>query len=84
MPQITKNVVGKNVVAFCKLFCASLPLHIVLFCLCIAGFDCAGKTVVAFFCCEGVALCDVAVCVKFCCRVTNFCYRLRKNVQFYG
>lgn len=49
MPQRTKNVVGKNVVAFCKLFCAGLPLHLVLFCLCIAGFDCAGKTVVVFY-----------------------------------
>lgn len=49
MPQRTKNVVGKNVVAFCKLFCVGLPLHIVLFCLCIAGFDCTGKTVVVFF-----------------------------------
>lgn len=42
------------------------------------------KKQLLFFHCEGVTHCGVAVCVRFCCRVTNFCYRLCKNVQFYG
>ena len=51
VPNATKNKKtssAKTLLPFANFFRASLPLHLVLFCLCIAGFDCAVKTVVVF------------------------------------
>ena len=75
-----KTSTAKTLLPFANFFRANLPLHIVLFCLCIAGFDCTEKTVVVFFVVKVWRI--VVACVKFCCRVQTFATVCAKMCNF--